>query len=190
MNFKMLLLTRMGEALFRYVRLRGMEKFLHGPGNGARRRLLNGLGTVSVRQFGLRELGLVPAGQMEDIVRGAIGLATEGFFEGVAESRIDVRRDCTITRLGSRDGHPVAELSDGTTVPADLVVCATGFTQAVPFYVENFLDFPVGIDVPSGYYDFALGAWVPSANGRVIEVVGVPPVRAAIDQALAEHGAE
>ena len=105
LNFKMLLLTRMGEALFRYLHLRGMEKFLHGPGNGARRRLLNGLGSVSVRQFKLRELGLVPPGQMEDIVKGAIGLATEGFFEGVAEGRIDVRRDCTITRLGDA-GRP------------------------------------------------------------------------------------
>jgi hypothetical protein len=91
---------------------------------------------VSVRQFKLRELGLVPSGQMEDIVKGAIGLATEGFFEGVAEGRIDVRRDCTITRLGDEDGCPVAELSDGTTVPADLVVCATGFTQGVPFLDE------------------------------------------------------
>src|SRR4029450_4245558 len=106
LNFKMLLLTRMGEALFRYLHLRGMEKFLHARGNRARRRLLNGLGTVSVRQFKLRELGLVPAGQMEDIVKGAIGLATEGFFEGVAAGCIDVRRDCTITRLGEADGRP------------------------------------------------------------------------------------
>jgi cation diffusion facilitator CzcD-associated flavoprotein CzcO len=132
-NFKMLLLTRMGEALFRYMRLRGVEKFLHGPGNGVRRNLLNSLGSVSVRQFKLRELGLVPSGHMEDIVRGAIGLATEGFFEAVEEGRIDVRRDCTIRRLLARDGKPFAELSDGTTVPADLVVCATGFTQGVPF---------------------------------------------------------
>ncbi len=135
-NFKMLLLTRMGEALFRYLRLRGFERFLHGPGNGARRRLLNGLGTVSVRQFRLRELGLVPGGQMEDIVRGAIGLATEGFFEGVEAGTIDVRRDRTITRLLVRDGRPAAELSDGTVLPADLVVCATGFTQGVPFLDE------------------------------------------------------
>lgn len=132
-NFKMLLLTRMGEALFRYLRLRGFERFLHGPGDGVRRRLLNSVGSVSVRQFKLRELGLVPSGHMEDIVRGAIGLATEGFFEAVAEGRIDVRRDCTIRKLLARDGKPFAELSDGTTVPADLVVCATGFTQGVPF---------------------------------------------------------
>jgi cation diffusion facilitator CzcD-associated flavoprotein CzcO len=137
LNFKMLLLTRMGEALFRYLRLRGFEKFLHGPGNGLRRTMLNSVGSVSVRQFGLKELGLVPAGHMEDIVKGAIGLATEGFFEGVAEGRVTVRRDRTITRLFARDGKPHASLSDGAELPADLVVCATGFTQGVPFLADD-----------------------------------------------------
>jgi cation diffusion facilitator CzcD-associated flavoprotein CzcO len=132
LNFKMLLLTRMGEALFRYVRLRGFEKFLHGPGNRLRRNMINSIGSVSVRQFGLRSLGLVPAGHMEDIVRGAIGLATEGFFEGVAAGAITVHRDRTIVRLLGGD-RTSAELSDGTVLPADLVVCATGFTQGVPF---------------------------------------------------------
>ena len=136
-NFKMLLLTRMGEALFRYVRLRGFEKFLHGPGNGVRRRMIDSIGSVSVRQFGLAKLDLVPAGQMEDIVRGAIGLATEGFFEAVADGAITVHRDRTITRLLARDGAPYAELSDGTTLLADLIVCATGFTQGVPFLPED-----------------------------------------------------
>ena len=132
LNFKMLLLTRMGEALFRYLRPRGFERFLHGPGNRLRRNMLNSIGSVSVRQFGLRELALVPPGHMEDIVRGAIGLATEGFFEGVTAGAITVHRDRTITRLLA-DGRPHAELSDGTRLPADLVVCATGFTQGVPF---------------------------------------------------------
>jgi cation diffusion facilitator CzcD-associated flavoprotein CzcO len=133
LNFKMLLLTRLGEALFRYLRLRGFEKFLHGPGNGLRRNMINSIGSVSVRQYKLRRHDLVPSGHMEDIVRGAIGLATEGFFEGVADGRITVRRDRTIIRLLSAEGRPFAELSDGTTLPADLVVCATGFTQGVPF---------------------------------------------------------
>jgi len=132
-NFKMLLLTRMGEALFRYIRLRGFEKFLHGPGNGVRRNLLNSVGSVSVRQFGLTKLGLLPVGQMEDIVRGAIGLASEGFFEGVRDGTITVHRDRTIARLGVRDGEPIAELVDGSVLPADVVVCATGFRQGVPF---------------------------------------------------------
>ncbi|MDX8029532.1 NAD(P)/FAD-dependent oxidoreductase [Lentzea sp. BCCO 10_0856] len=128
-NFKMLLLTRMGEALFRYRWLRGFEKFLHGPANRMRRSMLNSLGSVSVRQFGLARHDLVPSGQMEDIVKGAIGLATEGFFEGVDAGRIRVRRDMTIARLTSSG----AVLSDGTVLPADLIVCATGFTQGVSF---------------------------------------------------------
>ncbi|GAB3845114.1 flavin-containing monooxygenase [Dactylosporangium cerinum] len=133
LNFKMLLLTRMGEALFRYHRLRGVEKFLHGPGNPIRRSMLNSVGSVSKRQFKLKRLGLVPPGTMEGIVKGAIGLATEGFFEGVEAGTIVVHRDTTIVRLSARDGRPVAELSDGTVLPADLVVCATGFRQGVPF---------------------------------------------------------
>jgi cation diffusion facilitator CzcD-associated flavoprotein CzcO len=133
LNFKMLLLTRMGEALFRYRVLRGVEKFLHGPGKGLRGTMINSIGSVSVKQFGLQRLDLVPPGQMEDIVRGAIGLATEGFFEGVADGTITVHRDQTIRRLYAADDHPLAELSDGSTLPADLVVCSTGFTQGVPF---------------------------------------------------------
>jgi Flavin-binding monooxygenase-like len=132
-NFKLLLLTRMGEALFKYLRPRGVEKFLHGPANGMRGNMINSIGSASVRQFGLKRLNLVPSGQMEDIVRGAIGLATEGFFEGVEAGRIAVHANRTIARLLSVDGAPTAELDDGTRLPADLIVCATGFTQSVPF---------------------------------------------------------
>lgn len=137
LNFKMLLLTRMGEALFRYLRLRGLERFLHGPGDGLRRRMLNSIGSVSVRQYGLKRLGLVPEGRMEDIVKGAIGLGTEGFFEAVSEGAITVRRDRTIARLFAEGGRPFAELSDGTTLSADLVVCATGFRQSTPFLAQD-----------------------------------------------------
>ncbi|MTD53013.1 flavin-containing monooxygenase [Amycolatopsis pithecellobii] len=136
LNFKMLLLTRMGEALFRYRRLRGFEKFLHGAGNRLRRALLNTVGSVSVRQFGLARHDLVPRGEMEHIIKNAIGLVTEGFFEGVADGSIRVHRDQVITRLFAGDGRPMAELADGTVLPADLVVCATGFTQGVPFLPE------------------------------------------------------
>jgi cation diffusion facilitator CzcD-associated flavoprotein CzcO len=154
LNFKMLLLTRMGEALFPYHRRRGFEKFLHGPGNPVRRNMLNSVGSVSVRQFKLRQLALVPRGTMEGIVKGAIGLATEGFFEGVAAGTIAVHRDTTIARLSPGQ----AELSDGTVLPADVIVCSTGFTQGVPFLEAptlfddrgNFLLYrqilPLGVD--------------------------------------------
>ncbi|MEV7344649.1 monooxygenase [Streptomyces sp. NPDC093544] len=136
-NFKLLLLTRLGEGLFRCLRPRGFERFLHGPGNGLRRRMINSIGSVSVRQFGLAKLDLVPAGHMEDIVRGAIGLASEGFFEGVADGSITVHRDRLITRLPAGPDGPATELSNGRTHRADLVLSATGFTQGVPFLPEE-----------------------------------------------------
>ncbi len=133
LNFKMLLLTRMGEALFRWQHPRGMEKFLHGAGNGIRLRMLGSVEAVTVRQYKLRELGLLPSGQLQDIVRTAIGLVSDGFFERVGDGRIRVRRDQTVKRLLEKDGAPYAELADGTLLRADLVVCGTGYRQELPF---------------------------------------------------------
>lgn len=139
-NFKYLLLTRMGEALFRWETPRGAERFLHGPADGLRRRMLNSLGSVSVKQYKLKELDLVPAGAMEDIVKNAIGLTTDGFFESVGAGRITVHRDRTVKRLLEKDGAPHAELSDGTVLRADLVVCGTGYRQTIPFLAPSVVD--------------------------------------------------
>ena len=183
LNFKMLLLTRMGKALFRYRYLRGLEKFLHGPGDRARRNMLNSVGSVSVRQFKLRKLGLLPSGTMEGIITGAIGLATEGFFEGVADGTITVHRDRTITALGAREGKPIAELSDGSALPADLVVCATGFTQGVPFLgadvQERLLDERgnfmlyrqvLPVDVPGLYFNGYNSSFLSPPNAEMAAV--------------------
>ncbi len=47
------------------------------------------------------------------------------------------------------------------------------FDRALPVYVENFLGFPVGGAVPTGYYDRQKGQWIASANGRVIKVLSI-----------------
>ncbi len=47
------------------------------------------------------------------------------------------------------------------------------FSEPVPFYVENFLGFPVGFPVPVGVLDEQRGVWVSHENGRVIGIVGV-----------------
>ena len=47
------------------------------------------------------------------------------------------------------------------------------FSQPLFHYVENFLDFPVGEYVPTGYYDRQAGAWVASGNGIVVQVLSV-----------------
>ena len=46
------------------------------------------------------------------------------------------------------------------------------FSNPIAGYHENFLDFPVGIDVPVGTYSREQGAWVPEEDGRVVRVVG------------------
>ncbi len=55
------------------------------------------------------------------------------------------------------------------------------FNQPVPFYVENFLGFPVGGIVPAGYYDKEQAVWVPSDNGLVIKILGQTDGRADLD---------
>ncbi|MDO8146817.1 NAD(P)/FAD-dependent oxidoreductase [Isoptericola sp. b515] len=135
LNYKYLLLTRLGEALFRYQTLDGsMERFLHGAGDPVRRSMVSSVGTVSRKQLHLDELGLVPRGEFSDIARSTVSLATDGFYEQVADGTIVVHRDTEIERFATDDdGAPVAVLSDGDTVRADLVVCGTGFHQRVPF---------------------------------------------------------
>lgn len=55
------------------------------------------------------------------------------------------------------------------------------FNQALPVYVDNFLGFPVGEAVPAGWYDSTKAAWIPSDNGRVIQILSVSGGSAQID---------
>ncbi len=79
--------------------------------------------------------------------------------------------------------------SSGYTYAAELSVdeaVAAGatevkFSQALPVYVENFLGFPVGGAVPTGYYDRQKGQWIASANGRVIKVLSITNSMADLD---------
>lgn len=61
------------------------------------------------------------------------------------------------------------ELSADEAVAAGAV--EVRFNQRLYYYVENYLDFPVGETVPMGYYDRQKGQWVPSDNGKVIRIV-------------------
>lgn len=55
------------------------------------------------------------------------------------------------------------------------------FTPAIPFYLENFLNFPVGVNVPQGTYDMTRGTWVAGDNGRVVKILGITGGRADLD---------
>ncbi|MBE1878215.1 flavin-containing monooxygenase [Myceligenerans pegani] len=133
LNFKYLLLTRLGEGLFRYITPVGIENFLHGRGRLVTRAMIGSIATITTRQLTLRKLGLVPHGVFTDIARQSVSLVSDQFFEQIRSGKIVVHRDTVIERFVIRDGRPYAKLSDGHIVPADLVVCGTGWHQRVPF---------------------------------------------------------
>lgn len=130
LNFKYLFLTRMGEGLFRYIRLRGFERFLHGPGKPIRNWMLNSVESVVARQLKLRESGLHPEKPLETIARSTVSLVTDGFYENIREGRLVMKAGAEIRELRPRE----AELSNGEVVPADIVICGTGWDQRVPFF--------------------------------------------------------
>ena len=55
------------------------------------------------------------------------------------------------------------------------------FDKPLIHYVENFLDFPVGMAVPVGYYDKEKGQWIPSDNGRIVKIMSITGGKADID---------
>lgn len=140
LNYKYLMLTRMGEGLFRYRSVAGPERLLHARDSAMANGMLGSVEKVTTKQLGLEDLGLVPEGQFSDIARSTVSLASEGFFEGVTEGRIDVQRDTIIERFVERDGQPFAELGNGRIIPVDVVVAATGWSQDLPFLPQEVMD--------------------------------------------------
>ncbi len=66
------------------------------------------------------------------------------------------------------------------------------FSRPLIHYMENFLNFPVGMVVPTGFYDRRTGAWVPSENGRVVKIISVSGGLANLDtdgDGTADNGA-
>lgn len=130
-DFEALALTRFGEAGFDYLEPNWFERFYNGRGRRLRNAAFDLIQALVTRQLRLRELGLLPDGPFEDIAQSTASLVTEGFYEKVAAGQIEVHRDTEIT--GLLDG-PAVELSTGIRKRADIVLCATGFRQHVPFF--------------------------------------------------------
>jgi len=133
LNFKYAVLTRLGEGLFPYIEHRSFERFLHGCGRKLRDGMVQTLQSIATRQLHLKELDLVPEGSFDRIARSTVSLATDELYEQVRQGTTQVLRECAITRLGVEAGQPTAWLSNGTAVPADIVICGTGWQQRVPF---------------------------------------------------------
>ncbi|MBF5040478.1 NAD(P)/FAD-dependent oxidoreductase [Methylophilus sp. 13] len=139
LNYKYLFLTRMGEGLFKYIRLKGIERFLHGIGKPIRNSMLNQVQWVINRQCRLEKLGLKPDQPLESIARSTVSLVTEGFFESVEAGHIDVAKQNSITGFSIEHGVRYAHLTDGRRLPADIVICGTGWHQRVPFLNDDVM---------------------------------------------------
>jgi RHS repeat-associated protein len=55
------------------------------------------------------------------------------------------------------------------------------FSKPVVGYLDNFIDIPVGADVPVGSYNRARGVWVPEPDGRVVKVLSESGGSAVLD---------
>jgi RHS repeat-associated protein len=47
------------------------------------------------------------------------------------------------------------------------------FSQPVMLYLENFLGFSVGAQIPVGFYDYNKAAWIPAPDGSVIKIISI-----------------
>lgn len=129
LNFKHLFLNRLGEGLFPWHILAGFESFIHGAGRPIRNMLLNIVQLIIARQLNLRHVNLDPGTPLETIARSTVSLVTDGFFEKVANGTLGFERYAEINEL--REGE--AQLSNGKSMPAEIIICGTGWHQRVDF---------------------------------------------------------
>ena len=135
LNYKHLFLTRGGEGLFKYIRVKGFEKFLHSFGKPIRNSMMNLVQFIVTKQCKLHELGMHPGVPLETIATSSISLVTEGFYENIVKGNIKFKKT-SIDRLEVVGGKPMAHLNTGEKLNADIVICGTGWIQSVPFFSE------------------------------------------------------
>ena len=169
LTFRHLILTRAGERLITgsYRSPSGRLLLRRLPERVPRVLLGRAIARAVDRASGLTDLGLRP---ITDI-RSSNSLVTEGFFEAVAEGRIEVHRERAVAALGADEHGPWVRLTGGEQLPADVVVAATGYEQRIDFLDPSALADArtgdgalllhrrtLGIDVPR----FALVGWAHS----------------------------
>lgn len=137
LTFHHLVLTRAGERLIggTYRSPNGRILLSRLPERIPRKLLGRVIARAIDQRVGLSRLGLRPALD----ISASTSLVTEGFFDAVRDGRIRVHRERTVVELTVVDGRPVAVLADGTRLPADVVVAATGYDQALDFLAPEML---------------------------------------------------
>ncbi|WVW84178.1 hypothetical protein I302_106208 [Kwoniella bestiolae CBS 10118] len=133
-HYSFFILTRFGESLFLYIRPWFSQRFLnHGIGKRIRAIIFGVMSWVIMIQLRLVNLGLLPNQPFETIAGSGLSLATPGFVEAAQQGKIKMERGVTVESLGER----VVSLSNGHVLPADVIVCGTGWKQDIPSFLPE-----------------------------------------------------
>lgn len=126
-----LVLTRMSSRLLRYHHLRGIEKFLHGAG-----RVIPKVFWQTFSFIFRKVLGMPPDLTPIPLPKGLdqIGVGGEFFVE------LNAGRAVAKRGIVKRFEKDHIELEDGTRIPADLVIFATGWEQNLTFLSDEIRD--------------------------------------------------
>ncbi|KAH7105476.1 hypothetical protein BKA62DRAFT_391123 [Auriculariales sp. MPI-PUGE-AT-0066] len=159
----MVLMPRIGEALFLFKEPGFVSRLLNGPLSFIRRAAMSFLQWAIQLRTGVQALGLIPDSGIEHAADGTLSVVTDGFFEGVRDGKIAVLRETSIQSLGqNKHGRPMATLSNGTSVSADLVLAGTGWEQDIPFLAPETV-----AQIKNSRGDFVLYRWIqpPKVDG-------------------------
>ena len=98
--------------------------------------MLNSVEFVVERQLGLKRLGLHPNMPLESIARSTVSLVSDDFYQNIEAGKIGIQKKAVITQLNGKQ----ALLSNGETVPVDIIICGTGWQQVCPFLEQDIMD--------------------------------------------------
>jgi len=123
-----LVLTRLSSRLLPYYHRRGIEEFLHGPGKAIPKIFWKFISFVFQKL-----IGMPPELTPDSLPVGLDQIGVGGEFYGELNTgRATVKRS-----LIKRFATDHIELEDGTLLPADLVVFATGWQQNIGFLSDE-----------------------------------------------------
>jgi dimethylaniline monooxygenase (N-oxide forming) len=131
-----LLLTRVGEHVLSAPARRLQGRVVRRLTRAARARAFKRLASEVSQQLGLEQIGLLPQQGYGD----SNALVSDGFFEAIHEGSLRVKREARIVALDEADGQPIAILSTGERIPADVVIPATGYEQVLDFFDDASLN--------------------------------------------------
>ena len=134
-NNKHFFATRLSEALFPYVHPNGVDRFFQGIGNPLRKFILRSLQFVIEKQMKFKELDLYPNTTFEAIARSTISQVSGDFYKKFAAGELKIKKNTQIVQLNGNQ----AELANGEVLPADIIICGTGWRQECSFLDDQLM---------------------------------------------------